>query len=274
MEEIVHIIPLGFEDDRVVKPFEKYRANKVYLLYSRAKQSIREKHDPEHFKEAVSSKLIDKGITVEPIEADIFSILDILSKVSSIIVKEKAEHNNIYVNMSAASKPAAVAATIAAMYHDVKVYYVKADSYTSDYDDVSEHGLSIIREPRMTVLANFNIDIPSEAKLAFLVELYNKERAIEAKKSQEKMSTHDILRLIANDEIKGFEDLKAYIHKNKSRYEVSRDYRSTVSMRINKGLLSDLKQKKYIDIEKRGTKNYFTITDKGKYAACLSGKLN
>ena len=35
VEEIVHIIPLGFEIDRAVKPFGKLKANRVYILYSK-----------------------------------------------------------------------------------------------------------------------------------------------------------------------------------------------------------------------------------------------
>lgn len=32
IEEIVHIVPLGHEIDRAVKPFVSHKANKVYIL--------------------------------------------------------------------------------------------------------------------------------------------------------------------------------------------------------------------------------------------------
>ena len=32
IEEIVHVVPLGHEFDRVVRPFDKLKANRVYLL--------------------------------------------------------------------------------------------------------------------------------------------------------------------------------------------------------------------------------------------------
>ena len=104
-------------------------------------------------------------------ETKIFDILELMSAVSKIIVKEKKEKNIVYVNMCAAGKLASVASTLAAMYHDVKVYYVKADEYPTEKNPILKHGLSIVNQPSYTILTNFKIDIPTDAKGPLLVEL-------------------------------------------------------------------------------------------------------
>jgi DNA-binding PadR family transcriptional regulator len=42
-------------------------------------------------------------------------------------------------------------------------------------------------------------------------------------------------------------------------------------MRINVGLLNELNKNGYIEIEKRGQRKIIKITDKGRYAASLTG---
>jgi hypothetical protein len=200
MEEIVHIIPLGFEIDRVVKPFGKLKANRVYILYSTKKlpknPSKDQRNDPLHYLKAVKSQLDQMKIDVVPQDIDIFNILELMSAISRIIVKEKADKNNVYVNMCAAGKLTSVASTLAAMYHDAKVYYINADEYPTEEKSILEHGLSIVNEPKYTILTNFKIDIPTGAKGALLVELHKRGQ----------MTTIDILRMIGENRLKGFED--------------------------------------------------------------------
>lgn len=255
MEELVHIIPLGFEIDRAVKPFNHFKANKAYVLYSPSKRKKDGTGKPEYFRDKVVKSLEARGIKVVTVEYNIFDVLDAMAKISSIIAKEKNEHNHVYVNMSSASTMSAVAASLVAMYQDVKVYYVKSDGNAHNEEEIRERGYSIVDNADITWLANFKIDIPTGAKIDFLVELYK----------HNKMTTKDIEAMIKEDRLDGFEDLKDKIG--------SYGHLQLVSMRINKSLLSELKQKDYIKIEKKGRNNHITITDKGKYAACLSGKI-
>lgn len=250
MQKIVHIIPLGYEIDRAVKTFDEYPANRVYILYSPSKGSSK----AEYFRDQVTDKLKKKGIEVIQDAYDIFDIQKAMSKISSIIVKEKKADNLVYVNMSAASMLSAVAATFAAMYQDVQVYYVKADSKETMHD-IMQRGKSAVDNLNITKLSNFNIDIPSGAKLELLVELYSKGN----------MKTRDIEAMITDKKLEGFEDLIKDI-KNKTNEQ-------KVLMRINKSLLNELKIKNYIKVEKKGRSNNITISEKGKYAACLSGNI-
>ena len=174
MEEIVHIIPMGYEVDRAVKPLEKMKANRAYLLYTQegmARKSVRSLL----FLSSAKEKLERLGVEVIVREGDPSDPLPLLSTISDIIVREKRAQNIVYVNMSSAGKLAAVSATLAAMYHNVKVYYVHTDGgFYKSRKDFLEHGFSMVNIPTYTILTNFTIDMPSCAKSAFLVELYKK----------------------------------------------------------------------------------------------------
>lgn len=254
MEEIVHIIPLAFEIDMAVKPFEKMRANKVYLLHLKTNKSRGKPMDSEYYLQTVKKRLKQLNIEVITKESDTTDPLPLLSTISNIIVKEKKENNLVYVNMSASGRLTAVAATLAAMYHDVKVYYVRADGYAKDEEEVLEHGMSIINKPDYTILTNFTIDIPTGAKSTLLVELYEKG----------KMTTTDVIKMIKDNRLQGFEDLNESIG-GKQRTK------SNLLVRINRGLLDGLQLNGYIRIEIKGRNKIIAITDKGRYAACLIG---
>lgn len=255
MEEIVHIIPLASEIDMAVKPFDKMRANKVYLLHTKSVRIEFRSKSREYFLQEVKKRLELKNIEVITMESDLADPLPLLSTISDLIVQEKKKNNLIYVNMSASGKLTAVASTFAAMHHDVKVYYVYADGgYAKSEEELLEHGLSIVNELKYFILTNFTIDTPTGAKGTFLTELYKKE----------KMTTNDIIQMIKDNRLQGFEDLNESID-GKQRTS------SNLLVRINRGLLDELNQKGYIIIEKKGRNKIIVITDKGKYAACLIG---
>jgi hypothetical protein len=255
MEEIIHIIPIGYEIDRAVKPLEKMKANRVYLLYT-SETNVLKNGRSQRFLNNVKEKLERLGIEVIAREGDSSDPLPLLSTISNIIVHEKKENNIVYVNMSSSGKLIAVSATLAAMYHNVKVYYVHTDGgFYKSRKDFDEHGFSIVNVPAYTMLTNFTIDMPSGAKSAFLVELYKKGE----------MTTKDISHMIAENRLKGFEDLNDDLRG-------MRRTASNVLVRINRGILDELQKNGYILVEKTGRNKVITITDKGKYAACLIGE--
>jgi predicted transcriptional regulator len=255
MEEIVHIIPLASEIDMAVKPFDKMRANKVYLLHTKSIGKEFRSKNREYFLQEVKKRLEQKSIEVIDIGSDLSDPLPLLSTISDIIVQEKKKNNLIYVNMSASGKLTAVASTFAAMHHDVKVYYVYADGgYAKNEEELLEHGLSIVNELKYFILTNFTIDTPTGAKGTFLTEIYKKE----------KMIINDIIQMIKDNRLQGFEDLNESID-GKQRTP------SNLLVRINRGLLDELERNGYISIEKKGRNKIIVITDKGKYAACLIG---
>ena len=263
IEEIVHIVPLGHEFDRVVKPFNRLRANRVYLLtildmadipYVSEEMCKKQKYFLDLVKDALEKKNIE--VIVE--HANIFDMLEVMKNVSRIIRAEKAKNNIVYVNMSGAGRLTSVAATLAAMAHGAKAYYVIADRYSKTDEEELKHGLSICGdEPKIKYIENFQINLPDEINLRLLAELCKREKG---------MKTKDIIRFLQELGIEEFDETKQKTHDK-------RRIQQTLLIRLNKKILEKLEREGYIIREKTGRYNTIKITEAGKYVAHISGFL-
>jgi len=258
-EEIVHIVPLGHEVDRAVKPFEKFKANRVHLLVIPESEKYRRNmvDKQEHFLAVVSKKLEEKGIEVQCRNVDLFDMLQVMKSVSEIILSEKSKGNIVYVNMSAAGRLTSVGATLASMVHGAKVYYVVADRYSEKEEEETQHGLSICETPKVTFLENFQLKLPDEAGLTVLVHLCQKEKGLKTK---------EILDVLRESGIEGFE--RDY---TKLRGEEKRKTQQKYLISLNKVILDKLEKSGYITREKLGRYNTIKITESGRYVAHISG---
>jgi len=264
-EEIVHIIPLGHEFDRVVKPFERFRANRVYLL------AITEKGDipyvtkemcerQRYFLKRVKNALEKMGIEVQVRSINTFDILDVMKHVSSIIRNEKRRKNIVYVNISGAGRLTSVATTLAAMAHKAKAYYVIADRYSKTEEEEREHGLSICEKPSIMYIENFQLNLPDETSLKVLVELCKHERG---------MKTKDIIHFLKEMGIEEFDEDKIL---EETRGD-ERKAQQKLLTRLNKRILDKLERNGYIIRERVGRYNTIKITETGRYVAHISGLL-
>lgn len=260
-EEIIHIIPLGHEIDRAVKPFERYKANKVYLLAvteTFGKYSMDMVKKQEYYVNVVKDRLKEYGIEVEHRNIDMFDILEVIKHISNIIVEEKAKGNRVFVNISSAGRLTSAAATLAAMAHGVKAYYVVADGYSESPEEKDKHGLSICRKLRLKPLPNLPLPLPKENEMRVLVKLCREKQ----------MKTLDILEYLGSQKAPGFEKC-ADIRSRK----IPRGERINYLMKLNKGILEKLEANGYISRERSGKYNLIKITESGIYVAHISGEL-
>jgi predicted transcriptional regulator len=263
IEETVHIIPLGHEIDRAIKPFEKIKADRVYLLTNWDESNPEEEMSKKqrYYYENVREKLIKSGIDVQPrVKVDLFDLLDVMKNVSKIIIKEKSLNNRIFVNMSAAGRLTSVAATLAGMAHDANVYYVHSENYPSDEKLRLKHGLSICQKSKTDKLINFQIVMPDTVGLKILLLLCNKNK-------RQKM--RDILEFLKSENIKGFEELFDEVEESRMR-----TLQSNQLMKLDKTILSKLEKHGYVSRKKEGTRVYVSITESGRYIAHISGLLD
>jgi len=255
-EQVVHIIPLGHEIDRAIVPFEKVKADKVYLLTTYDEPGSMGE-DQIYYAREVRKKLLERGIAVECVKTDLFDLLDIICNTAIIIRKEKEQGNRVNVNMSAAGRLTSVGVTLAAMAHNVNVYYVKSDAFPEDHDERLAHGLSVCSSGDITRLVNFRFLLPDETGIRILVELCTKDRPVR---------NRDILSVLQEAGVPGFEELYD---------EVSRDERRAVQsrqlMRLDKTILTRLEKDGFIEREKQGRNVFVSATETGLYAACASG---
>ena len=256
--ETVHIIPIETEIDRAVRAFEVedgFKANKAYLLSGAVPLGTETSEESRHYLNEVRRRLEAFGIKVEVVPTYTISILDIISKVSSIARKELENGNIVYVNMSAGGPFVSVGTSLAGMVQGVRLYYVRAASLSLTERERRTHGNAIVTEPQVHFIENFNIQLPDQRSQLLLVELY---------KSGE-MRTEDILRYLHESGVEGFEDDPDTLRRSE---------KISMLMRLNKGITGKLLDAGYIVKEKRGRANLYTITDSGRYVACVSGFLD
>ena len=265
IQEVVHIIPLGHEYDRAIKPFEKRKADRVYILaiidWRNFKKEMMEQQ--EYFRNKVIQYLEKKDIQVILRDVDLFNLLDVMHNISSIIVHEQNAGNIVNVNMSACGRLTSIGATLAGMSRGASVYYVSADGYSHAVDEYNEHGLSICNRDRIFMFENFRFDEPDAASTRILVELCHKPSG---------MNTKDLRSILRNMNVPGFDidtdqPVKHLKNENK-RLESTKQL-----MKLEKRYLQPLERSGYISRVKSGRNNIISITEAGKYIANISGLL-
>ena len=256
--EIVHVIPVEAEIDRAVRAFEVsggFKANRVYILSSAVRLGTDPDQDERYYANQVKMRLERIGVTVEMVPMNSTSILDIINKVSSIVRREKEKGNIVYVNMSTGGPFISVGTALATMVQDARLYYVRAAKLSTTATERKYHGNAIVTAPQVHFLENFKVHLPDERAQVLLVELYKRES----------MRTGDILEFLHKVGVEGFEDDPS---------KLSRSEKITLLMRLSKGITGKLENAGYIKKEKRGRENLYTVTDSGKYVACVSGLLD
>ncbi|MBI2655501.1 hypothetical protein HYX06_03700 [Candidatus Woesearchaeota archaeon] len=129
LEELrVHIVPVGFDIERITLPLIKMRADKVYLLTQEPDGG-----DAKLYVEEIVKKLKEVNISdINEIHINIRDIYKTLNEIRKIIDVEK--QNNIFINVSTGSKICSIAGVMAAMMckengNFIKPYYVIPESY-------------------------------------------------------------------------------------------------------------------------------------------------
>jgi hypothetical protein len=253
--EIIHVIPVETEIDRAVRAFEVeggFKANKVYILTGTIPLGIETVEEANHYLEEIKRRLKILNIDIEVVPTNTVSILDIISKVSRIVKREKEKGNIVYVNMSAGGPFVSVGTSLASMVQDARLYYVRAARYSNTEYERRNHGNAIVTEPQVHFIENFNIQLPDKRAQLVLVELYK----------QGEMSTSEILQLLHTSNIRGFEE---------DPEDLQRQEKIGMLMRLNKGITGKLEEAGYITKRKRGRENFYNITNSGKYVTCVSG---
>lgn len=154
----VHIVPLGYEHDRVIAAAREYRADEVVLV-----RHIDDTVESSHISDVVSS-LEEINIGYELHSCDIFDLYDSIGTIGSIISDH--EKDEVYINISAGSKITAVAGFIAGTVTETTVYYGKAESYEGTprgFEDAFQ-------------LPHYPIDAPDKQQIITLTVLHELDK--------------------------------------------------------------------------------------------------
>ncbi len=274
LQESVHIIPLGHEYDRAIAPFRKHSVDRVYIL-SITKNTG--KYEDEmvsrqvHFTDKVIEFFKSKNTEVITREVQIFDLLEVMKQISAIINDEQAKSNKVQINMSACGRKTSIGAALAGMVHGADVYYVSAENYSLEYNDFWEHGMSICEKGETFRFENFKFVLPDEISQKILVKIFKENRGVPS------IELRDFLHEIR---VEGFDIKLADIPKATKIIKMpngksvnKRDIVIGQNIRLEKKYLGNLESSGYIQRKRSGRNNIFTITESGKYVACISGLL-
>ncbi|GAB6283932.1 MAG: DUF6293 family protein [Methanoregula sp.] len=246
----------------------KTKADRVHLLAIPPDAELDPvmKEKQMNYTQKVTARLEEHKIPVQFHAVDMFDTLDVMKKVSRIIVLEKERGNNVYVNMSACGRKTAFAVTIAAMFHDTTVYYVAADSYATGVNSIKEadHGMSIVESGNIEWLQQFRIMKPDDMDIALLAELYRRKR-----NNMPDMKSDDIIDFFSQKKVHGF-NVKPEDKRGPERSKLKR----ALLNRINRMHLEKLESQKYIEKKKVGKEFVVKITEAGSHIACVSGLID
>lgn len=240
----IHISPLGYEHDRVVKPAIEYKADRVYLLEHDELDSEKPKYHS-----TLKQELRDAGVTVQSARCDIFDLYTVLGRVAEIITAHT--NDEVYVNLSTGSKISAIGGMIACMVTresaNVTPYYVRAEGYTPDEKEGDEtpvsFGMAAISE-----LPTYPIQGPSQEEILMLQYIIDEQPI--TKKQLIRHARQVVDRFRRNADQKG-------IHRDDDPY--MGEYRL-----LDTHILDPLIERECIEITEVGRSKEITVTDEGR----------
>lgn len=223
----VHIMPVGYEEDRVYKTAKELKADEVILIHNVDDSE----EGKEHFEKAKRG-LEERGFSPRVEECDIFELFDALGAIASLI--DEYQEEEVYVNIATGSKVTAIAGMIAAMTTDATAYYVKAKYYREG--EVPREIANIEELPR------YPIDAPDMEELAVLSYLNETENKRITKSDLIDFAEQEDLPFIANRDI-----------TKKGKYGL-----------VDTHILEPLQNDGYLTISKEGRNRVVSITDAGE----------
>lgn len=243
----VHIVPIGFEEDRVVLPALQMKAERVILISNTATLDRGDK-----FRKSVTTKLKKAGIDVSLVRAPIFQLEDNM-KLFSGLIKANCK-DRLFLNISSGSKIQALAGYISAMAAktegiQVVSYYVEPENYTEENPvKPISYGCK-----RILSLPIFPLHFPSK-EIQFAITLLKE-------KPYSKLEL--AIAMARGGYIEG--DLLSH-DKQKPR-----DERARVSLQnsIDSRIVQQLLKERYATTEKKGKRVIISLTTLGEEASHL-----
>lgn len=276
--ECVHIIPLGHEYDRAVRPFDTAFVNRVYLVVdtgegtssgkSKRDQAM-DKEQKENYTPRVTQYFNERGVEVRIVETQTFDLEKLLITLTSLIRLEKEKGNLVYLNMSSSGRLVAVGAYLAAAAYNIPTYYVSSDYFAKDETERREHGVSVCTSNKSLFLPNFKFDRPNDAEEVILKKLYSVK---EMNEYETGVSSMELVSCLEEKSVSGF-IAKKNLDESTSDHTTS-DQRNENSRRLMRlSIIMDklVNKDNYVISTKEGRKVKYKINSLGEHAVCLCG---
>jgi len=228
--ERVHVMPVGYENDRIVLPAERLQADRVVLL------EYEDETDHPSYVERVCERLDRAGIARDVVPCDIFDFYDSIGTIAEVATE--FDGDDVHVNLASGSKITAIGGMVACMATGATPYYVRAERYAVETDgDVAEG----VRE--VTRLPTYPMDSPDPQHVAVMAYLAENDGARKGE-------------LIRFGEERGLPFLAEHDAANaKSEYRL-----------LDSHVVDPLADREYVTVEAVGRSKRVRLTDAGENA--------
>lgn len=228
VKDRVHIMPIGYEEQRAYLAAKALKADRVILIGYDAEPNRERSHIAN-----IQAKLDEFGIEHDEDKCNIFDMFDSLGMIAEKI--DAYSEEDVYVNVATGGKITAIAGMIACMVTGSTPYYVQA----KDYDATPPEGIAEITE-----LPRYPIDAPDPQHIEILY--YVKKEGDE----DEPPTKGD---LITFGERAGLPFIADYDVEDKSKYRL-----------LDNQIIDPLVQDGHITVRKLGREKVVEITEDGR----------
>lgn len=231
VEDRIHIIPLGYERDRVIVPPREMGADKVILV----KHSLDDDEDYPEYYDDIFAAFDEAAIDVADTTADIFDLYDSLGAIAGLIEEFRTE--DVYVNLATGGKVTAIAGMIACMVTEAAIpYYVSAEHY-------GDHHKTPVAETVTNIsnLPTYPIEAPTLEQV-------------------------QILQYIADEGSVSKQDLIQYAEANSLPFisDYQKDEAKGKYRKLDSHILDPLSSDGYVSITEQGRKKIVQLTPEGQ----------
>lgn len=226
--ERVHIMPLGYERDRITEAARRLKADRVVLL-----DHVEDEDDRPSYHSEVLDELQNANMMVDRVQCNIFDLYESLGTIAELVTQNIDD--DVYVNLATGSKVTAIGGMIACMATNATPYYVRAETYGDNDDQPVSEGVRGINE-----LPAYPIDKPSPERVAMLEHIAD-EREVSKKSLIEfgEMAELPFLEEYDSEEMKG-------------KYRL-----------LDSRILDPLEDQGYVEVTEVGRKKYVSLTSSG-----------
>lgn len=253
--EKVHVIPLGFERSVAVEPVKVLGGVRAHIITIGGKfaEKYRLHKKQRYFERAVAADLEHLGLEVEVHYTDLFDFEMAIETISEVVVEEKSDGGEVYINLSSHGRFVSVASALVGWYHGVRTFYVFPERYAKDEKEERAYGRSVCGKPVIFEIPNLEF-----------VKLSNEERYAISLIYSQKECDREYLKL--QDLAERLEVQFPHI------YSFSCDGRrkeQRLLNKINRRVVSKLEARGLIEKEKVGRNVILRLTELGKLFALL-----
>ena len=244
----IHAAPLGFEEDRIVVPAVRNKADKVWILVPRRDDTAMS------FLKSVRARLADAGIETLEMEHDREDLFDIIRATREIIRSEGENH--VLVNLSSGSKIQAVGCMMACMMFNhtgrVRPYYAEPEEYHRRDGPLSTGVREIIPLPQYTV------QIPPPLLVNTMHIISKNGNRIRKKDLLRRLQEAELVRMVSDAAVRVQETPDVLVVRGKEYH-----METAGLARMTGSIIEPLMRWNFVSTEKVGRSQWVSLTKEG-----------